>query len=34
MQIIADGTGGCKPEHNAHWLDETRPILEAFFHAA
>lgn len=29
MQIIADGRL-FKPEHNAHWLDETRPIPEAF----
>lgn len=33
-QIIRDGTGrGFKDEYNRRWLPETRPILEAFFHA-
>jgi hypothetical protein len=22
-----------RPEHNARWLETTRPIVEAFFHA-
>jgi hypothetical protein len=30
-QIVADGTGRVfANEHNAHWLRETRPIVEAF----
>jgi hypothetical protein len=34
MEIIAEGTGKkFKWEHNERWLEETRPILEAFFHA-
>lgn len=33
-QIIREGTGkGFKMEHNQRWLEETRAILEAFFHA-
>jgi hypothetical protein len=33
-QIVADGTGkSFQLEHNRNWLDATRPILEAFFHA-
>ncbi len=33
-QILKEGTGkGFQPEHNRRWLQETRPILEAFFHA-
>jgi hypothetical protein len=33
-QIIREGTGKeFKDEHNQRWLIETRPILEAFFHA-
>jgi len=33
-QIVAEGTGtGFKEEHNQRWLQATRPILEAFFHA-
>ena len=33
-QIIREGTGKTfAPEHNQRWLAETRPILEAFFHA-
>ena len=32
--IINDGTGKqFQDEHNQRWLEETRPILEAFFHA-
>ena len=34
MQIIKEGTGKTFAiEMNARWLEETRPILEAFFHA-
>ena len=34
MQIVRDGTGKTfEPEHNRRWLEVTRPILEAFFHA-
>lgn len=33
-RIVADGTGRTfAPEHNRRWLEETRPIVEAFFHA-
>jgi hypothetical protein len=33
-RIINDGTGKqFRDEHNQRWIDETRPILEAFFHA-
>lgn len=33
-QIITQGTGiTFEQEHNQRWLAETRPILEAFFHA-
>ncbi|HEY3242182.1 MAG TPA: hypothetical protein VGM03_02430 [Phycisphaerae bacterium] len=33
-QIIREGTGKeFDPEVNARWLVETRPMLEAFFHA-
>lgn len=33
-RIIAEGTGKeFQPAHNQRWLEETRPILEAFFHA-
>ena len=32
--IIDAGTGKrFDPEHNERWLTETRPIIEAFFHA-
>jgi hypothetical protein len=32
--VVADGTGKTfDPKSNAHWLAETRPIVEAFFHA-
>lgn len=32
--IIAEGTGKTfQNEHNQRWLEETRPILEAYFHA-
>ena len=34
LQIVADGTGKIfTPDDNRRWLDTTRPILEAFFHA-
>lgn len=34
LQIIAEGTGKTfEMEHNERWLEVTRPILEAFFHA-
>jgi hypothetical protein len=33
-QITSDGTGKTfKLEDNRHWLEVTRPIVEAFFHA-
>lgn len=33
-QIVRDGTGKTfEPEHNRQWLETTRPIVEAFFHA-
>lgn len=33
-RIVADGTGRAfEPEHNRRWLEVTRPMLEAFFHA-
>src|ERR1041384_7701709 len=33
-QIVKEGTGKqFQMEHNQRWLAETRPILEAFFHA-
>jgi hypothetical protein len=33
-QIISEGTGKTfDTPHNGRWLAETRPILEAFFHA-
>lgn len=34
LEIVAAGTGrNFSQEMNRNWLDETRPILEAFFHA-
>ena len=34
MQIVGEGTGTAfEPGHNRRWLEVTRPILEAFFHA-
>jgi hypothetical protein len=34
MQIVAEGTGKAfSPEDNQIWLETTRPIVEAFFHA-
>lgn len=34
VQIVKCGTGKTfEMEHNKRWLEETRPILEAFFHA-
>jgi hypothetical protein len=34
MAIVRDGTGKTfEREHNQRWLEVTRPIVEAFFHA-
>ena len=34
LEIVEAGTGKrFTPEANRHWTAETRPILEAFFHA-
>ena len=34
LQIVKDGTGKTfDMEHNRRWLEVTRPIVEAFFHA-
>jgi len=34
LQIVKDGTEKTfEPEHNRRWLEVTRPILEAYFHA-
>ena len=34
LKIVADGTGKeFEMSHNANWLEHTRPIVEAFFHA-
>ena len=34
QRIFDEGTGKeFAPEHNRRWLEETRPIVEAFFHA-
>ena len=34
LQIVGEGTDkSFSIEHNRRWLAETRPILEAFFHA-
>jgi len=34
MKIVQDGTGKeFEIDHNDRWLEVTRPILEAFFHA-
>ena len=34
LQIICDGTGKVfKEEHNADWMNNIRPMMEAFFHA-
>jgi hypothetical protein len=34
MQIVKDGTGKrFERAHNGRWLEVTRPIVEAFFHA-
>jgi hypothetical protein len=34
IQIVRDGTGKkFVSDHNSRWLEVTRPILEAFFHA-
>ncbi len=34
LEIVEEGTGKeFRPEANRHWAAETRPIIEAFFHA-
>ncbi len=34
MQIVKDGTGKkFEGDHNRRWLEVTRPMVEAFFHA-
>ena len=34
MRIVAEGTGkDFKLDDNGRWLEATRPIVEAFFHA-
>lgn len=34
VKIVSEGTGKeFEPSHNRRWAEETRPILEAFFHA-
>ena len=34
MQIVREGTGKAFAlEHNTVWMETTRPLLEAFFHA-
>jgi hypothetical protein len=34
LQVVSDGPGKTfEREHNQRWLEVTRPILEAFFHA-
>lgn len=34
MEIVKSGTGKVfKDDDNAHWLEVTRPIIEAFLHA-
>ena len=34
VQIVKDGTGKkWKPADNERWVEETRPIVEAYFHA-
>jgi hypothetical protein len=34
LKIVTEGTGNCFDQsHNANWLKQTRPIVEAFFHA-
>lgn len=34
LQIVEEGTGKVfEPEHNRHWLEVGRPIVEAFLHA-
>ncbi len=34
LEIVEEGTGKkFESDHNRRWLIETRPILEAFFHA-
>jgi hypothetical protein len=34
LAIVREGTGRAfGPETNAHWMEQARPIVEAFFHA-
>jgi hypothetical protein len=34
QDIVKNGTGQeFRDEHNEHWPESTRPMLEAFFHA-
>lgn len=34
VEIVKDGTGkNFEQDHNQRWLEVTRPIIEAFFHA-
>lgn len=34
VQIVGEGTGKTfELEHNSRWLEVTRPVIEAFFHA-
>jgi hypothetical protein len=34
LEIVRQGTGkGFQTDHNSRWLEVTRPIVEAFFHA-
>jgi hypothetical protein len=34
MEIVSEGTGNTfEQEHNKRWLEVTRPMVEAFFHA-
>jgi hypothetical protein len=34
LRIVSEGTEKVfAPEHNKHWLEVTRPIVEAFFHS-
>jgi len=34
LRIVRDGTGKTfETAHNRRWLEETRPIIEAYFHA-
>jgi hypothetical protein len=33
LEIVGEGTGTIELEHNSHWLEVTRPMIEAFSHA-